>query len=175
MDLEEVYRTLLDMLDRERSSSKLTEIDENLYKEILDFVRKTQIEEFRDDIEKIKIFIKIKETLSELLFKRVEKMVLYALYASRDKEYIEPRNIMSSEKEFYSEILRKIKEKLEEIEKKEDNNKITVRILKDLPEIVGIDGKIYGPFKKEDVVNLPKENAEALIKRGVAEEIGISR
>ncbi len=175
MDLEEVYKAVLDMLDRERSSSKLNEIDENLFNKVLNFIKSTKIDEFKDDIEKIRIYIKIKETFSEFVFKRVEKMVLYALYASRDKEYIEPKNLMSSEREFYSQILKKIKEKLLEIEKSNDNGKITVRLLQDLPEIVGIDGKIYGPFKKEDVVNLPKENAEALIKRGVAEKIDVLR
>mgnify|MGYP000061759932 CR=1 FL=1 len=46
-----------------------------------------------------------------------------------------------------------------------------VRILKDLPPIVGIDGKIYGEFKVEDIVTLPKPNAEVLIKQGVAQRI----
>jgi len=31
--------------------------------------------------------------------------------------------------------------------------------------------KIYGPFKPEDVASIPKENAKALIKQGVAAEV----
>lgn len=48
---------------------------------------------------------------------------------------------------------------------------ITIRILKDLPPIVGADGRLYGDFKKEDVVTLPEPNAKVFIKQGVAEKI----
>ncbi|MBN1454644.1 MAG: DNA replication complex GINS family protein, partial [Methanomicrobia archaeon] len=43
-----------------------------------------------------------------------------------------------------------------------------VRILDDIPPFMGIDGRIY-KVKREDVIMLPKTNAEILCKRGVAE------
>lgn len=49
--------------------------------------------------------------------------------------------------------------------------KRTVRMLEDLPPIVGVDGKTYGSFKAEDVVTLPEPNAKVFIKRGFAELI----
>jgi DNA replication initiation complex subunit (GINS family) len=52
---------------------------------------------------------------------------------------------------------------------------VTVRILKDLPSIVGVDGKVYGAFKKEDVVTLPRANAETLVNRGAAEKIDLGK
>lgn len=51
--------------------------------------------------------------------------------------------------------------------------KVTVRILKDLPSIVGADGKVYGAFKQEDVITLPEPNARVLIGQGAAEAIEI--
>jgi len=48
-----------------------------------------------------------------------------------------------------------------------------VRFLQDIPEIVGVDLKIYGPYKKEDVGSLPKENAKALIMQGAAVQIEV--
>ncbi len=48
---------------------------------------------------------------------------------------------------------------------------LAVRFLEDVPAIMGIDMKEYGPFKREEVAALPLENAEALIRRGVAERI----
>lgn len=50
-----------------------------------------------------------------------------------------------------------------------------VRFLKDVPEIVGVDLKLYGPYKKEDVGSLPVQNASALIKQGLAKEIDVKR
>jgi DNA replication initiation complex subunit (GINS family) len=49
--------------------------------------------------------------------------------------------------------------------------KILVRLLRDVPSFVGADLKTYGPLKSEDVVLLPAQNAESLVKRGIASEI----
>jgi DNA replication initiation complex subunit (GINS family) len=46
-----------------------------------------------------------------------------------------------------------------------------VRFKTDLPQIIGVDSKTYGPFKKEDVATLPRENALPLIKRDAVQEI----
>jgi DNA replication factor GINS len=46
-----------------------------------------------------------------------------------------------------------------------------VRFLKDIPEIVGVDLKIYGPFKKEDVASLPSANGQALERQGAVKVI----
>jgi DNA replication factor GINS len=46
-----------------------------------------------------------------------------------------------------------------------------VRFLQDIPEIVGVDLKIYGPFKKEDVASLPAANCQALEKQGAVKVI----
>lgn len=48
-----------------------------------------------------------------------------------------------------------------------------VRFLQDIPEIVGTDLKIYGPYKKEDVGSLPNQNARALVKQGAAKQIEV--
>jgi DNA replication factor GINS len=48
-----------------------------------------------------------------------------------------------------------------------------VRFLEDIPEIVGVDLRIYGPFKKEDVASLPAPNAHALERQGAAKPIEV--
>ncbi len=48
-----------------------------------------------------------------------------------------------------------------------------IRFLKSVPAIMGIDMKTYGPFKPEDVASIPVENAENLIRRGLAKEVEI--
>ena len=51
---------------------------------------------------------------------------------------------------------------------------VAVRFLKDFEEITGIDHNVYGPFGKEDVSILPKENARGLVKREIAENIELA-
>lgn len=46
-----------------------------------------------------------------------------------------------------------------------------LRFLKDVPAIIGVDMKTYGPFTIEDVASLPSENANILIKQGFTEKI----
>ena len=50
--------------------------------------------------------------------------------------------------------------------KAEQNERITIMVTHEIPAFMGTDGKIYSG--KPGVKKIPKENAEALIKRGVA-------
>ena len=44
----------------------------------------------------------------------------------------------------------------------------TVRMLYDVEAFIGLDDLSYGPLEKNDIVNLPLENANALMARGAA-------
>ncbi len=48
---------------------------------------------------------------------------------------------------------------------------LLVRFVKDVPAIMGVDLRTHGPFLKEDVADLPPENAASLIRQGLAVEI----
>jgi len=52
--------------------------------------------------------------------------------------------------------------------------RILVRFSCEVPAIVGVDMKSYGPFKPEDLVVLPRNNAETLIRRGVATAVELT-
>ncbi len=58
--------------------------------------------------------------------------------------------------------------------KKEKISYIPIRFLKNTPPLVGIDLINYGPFEKEDIANLPQQNANILIMEKFAEKIDIS-
>lgn len=44
----------------------------------------------------------------------------------------------------------------------------TIRFMKNIPAIMGADLKSYGPFVAEDVASLPTQNAQVLVKQGLA-------
>ncbi|MHA1917113.1 MAG: DNA replication complex subunit Gins51 [Candidatus Ranarchaeia archaeon] len=56
-------------------------------------------------------------------------------------------------------------------EKSEKPQYLFVRFKTDLQSVIGVDSKIYGPFKAEDMVTLPFENAKSLIERDVVQEV----
>ncbi len=49
-----------------------------------------------------------------------------------------------------------------------------IRIKKEAPELIGLDLRIYGPFQKEDIVNLPRKNARILVNEKFAEYFEVS-
>jgi DNA replication factor GINS len=50
----------------------------------------------------------------------------------------------------------------------------TIRFLKNIPAIMGADMKSYGPFVAEDVASLPPQNAQILVKQGLAVLVEVS-
>jgi DNA replication initiation complex subunit (GINS family) len=50
----------------------------------------------------------------------------------------------------------------------------TIRFLKNIPAIMGADMKSYGPFVVEDVASLPPQNAQILVKQGLAVLVEVS-
>ncbi len=50
---------------------------------------------------------------------------------------------------------------------------IVVRFLQPIPAIMGIDMKAYGPFQPEELGTIPAQNAENLIKRGIAKKVEV--
>jgi DNA replication factor GINS len=49
-----------------------------------------------------------------------------------------------------------------------------IRFLKNIPAIMGADMKSYGPFVAEDVASLPPQNAQILVKQGLAVLVEVS-
>lgn len=56
----------------------------------------------------------------------------------------------------------------------EEHPRVMIKMLTEMEKIVGIDNREYGPFLENDIVNLPKDNAKALISKGVARLIKAS-
>ncbi len=55
--------------------------------------------------------------------------------------------------------------------KKDMENKKQIKVIKYIEEYRGIDGNIYGPYRVGDIVELPNEEAEWLIKNGFGEPL----
>ncbi len=54
------------------------------------------------------------------------------------------------------------------------HKRVAVRFLKPIPAIIGSDMQTYGPFTTEDVASVPVENANILVKQGLAQLIEVS-
>ncbi len=193
-------KELIEIQRKEKVSPYLQDLGENFYQEVKELINRkySSYSKLRD--EDVSIFSlalqeleNIKNIALDLYETRERKIVSNALYFVKSGEEIEYENLTKEEAEIMRHIINTLKdsrrkilnfgidrreirtlieEKKEEEEEEEENiSYITVRILRDLPSIAGIDGKVYGEFKAEDIVTLPESNARALINSGEAEEL----
>ena len=94
-------------------------------------------------------------------------------------EEVKPAKVIISVNEETMEIVDSDKytpqeELIKPVKSKEKFNYVLLRFLEKTPALVGIDLINYGPFEKEDIANIPRENAKILIYEKAAEEIDIS-
>ena len=172
----------------ERSSPNLTKIDENTFKKLMEYLdeRKKIIEEGRREgseigkemAEKAEMEYKnAKKIIDDFLMRREKKIMENAIRA-----YItgirDTTNMTKEEISLYNMILKAIDEFMnlikseEKVEvKKEKSNLILIRFIDNVPQFK-FEEKIYGPFKKEDVANLPRKVGEILINAKKAVIIG---
>lgn len=142
----------------------------------------------------------IRKILREIYEKRENKIVQHALVSSRFNES-SLSNMLSEENLFYNHlknILNKFRKEIlenillknlpnitveelkteikKEIEVKKVEEKLIrlLRILEPVPQFVGEDLVVYGPFESEDVASFPTNIADLLIIKKKAEEINPS-
>ncbi len=128
-----------------------------------------------------RLLVREKEMAKRLLDELRETRLRKIVNAAKNGNAISVSDLMEEEKK----LLRSFNDSLasfspeqtgkkEQASEPEAGTKLTVvRFLQDIPEIVGVDLKIYGPYKKEDVGSLPYQNAQGLIKQGAARPIEI--
>ncbi|MFH1402714.1 MAG: hypothetical protein ABIH11_00410 [Candidatus Altiarchaeota archaeon] len=161
-DLERIYRL-------EKNSTTLQEITEDFFSQAAQLVESPEVAQHRDYI---------KDILNEVYERRRTKILLHAARTLDKPE--NPKHATINELELYRRIISMLAENHRIIfdhkpmaEKPVDVEKKRVRLLQAIPVIVGPDAVEYGPFKADDVVELPVESAGILLKQGVAEDVHV--
>ena len=149
-----------------------------------DSIFSPQIQKTRKQIENTQ------KILKELYERRENKIIQLALFSSRTKtDTIETSEMLEDECDFYKRIVKNLnyfrenvlyslvrgnygkteKPKEIKIEDLPKSNLKTVRIIQPIQKFVGEDLTNYGPFEKEDIINLPSNIVDILIKNNHAE------
>ena len=184
------YTFFYETWQREKENSELQRLDKQFYSEMGEHI-KAHREEFQmldDKTLRARLAIeednRIEQFLKDLIWTRYRKI----FEATFRGQHISSELLTSEEEVIYRDILTahekaKIVEKdilrghppkIEEVKAVDRSKKtLLIRFLQAIPAIVGSNTKVYGPFKVEDVASLPIENAESLIKRGIAVKVEI--
>ena len=179
----------------EREKTQLTSLNEAFYGAMRDFLKAKSIrakEEINPTIKKIleEKLNRIKYVVDDLLDIRTKKIIQAIL----NKEEItaslarEEQNFYDRMKQLYDVYKKDIfspkdiaytdvdslvgKEIAEEVT--ESIEYVAIKFIKNFGVFSSIDGKTYGPFEKEDICLLPKENAIGLVRTEIAENIELA-
>ena len=185
-----MFAKLMDIWKKERVNNQLQVLKPDFYTELKNFIEKLNEDEKTLDQNTLKGKLlkneirRVKKIASELLETRFHK-ILKAIIEDRSisLEILTKEEELTYEKiiegfQFFENLNKKISNDRKINEKNSvhtiDKSKILIRLLKDVPLIIGIDMRSYGPFKKEDMASLPATNAELLISRDAAVKVEIN-
>lgn len=182
-----MYRKLYDAWLKEEEKSEIQSLPEDFFKNVSSYFKELRVEVRGLDEKSLRAKLKRQELekaiwLTKCLIEKRLKKIVKSLF--EEKKDIPQNNLTAEEKMIY-EYLEKASKGLEETIKRilegrilntsfvEEKEKIILRFLKETPSIVGVNLKVYGPFKAEDVVSIPLKNIEGLVKHGIAKKISI--
>ena len=94
----------------------------------------------------------------------IEKFILTSEDETKEREEMILASILGGKSKLLQSIALKTKTQL-----------VSVRILKEVEQMIGSDSENYGPFKPEDIVTIPFENAQTLITENLAVKIRIEK
>ncbi len=193
---------LNDILRNERKS-KLVPLGSDFYEKVAGQLRELEAEKSRiEDISGSKYAIiddelrTARKSIENIIERRIGKIIKEASLHASSKQKADTDSMTPEERNLYNKLLELMTEwrsalldkvfkkerpppahvAAENVEDKKDISKeyIVVRLLRDIPTFVGVDGRNY-TLAKEDVVVLSAVNAKALINRNAAVQIKMKR
>jgi DNA replication factor GINS len=186
----EKFALLLEAWRRERYKPELQHLPRDFFSEMSEFASLLREQTRMLDRGTMRSRIALKERenaermLGELSQLRIKKIILselsstpiVATFLTKDEKRLQAdlRDLLSDNNERLKRILIGSAIQVEKRPPAKNNLKM-IRFLRAVPAIIGIDMKTYGPFKPEDLASMPIENAENLIRRGIAKEVEIQR
>ncbi|KYH37922.1 MAG: hypothetical protein AYL28_004780 [Candidatus Bathyarchaeota archaeon B23] len=180
------YLRLFEAWRRERWSRELQRLPEGFLEEMRDYARRLREQGRMLDRSSIvgRIAERERENAERMWRELLELRVRKIVEAVLEGRALPIEALTPEEKGLHASLGRLMAEHLEKMRSSQPREvaiprgrppkgmKI-VRFLQPIPAIIGVDMKTYGPFKAEDVALLPEENAENLIRRGIAKEVEI--
>ncbi|WP_455276760.1 DNA replication complex subunit Gins51 [[Eubacterium] cellulosolvens] len=186
-----MYNELFNIWKKEKTNDELQYLESDYYQQLISFLTKIKgnKKDFNDE--------NLEQTLSKKELHKIEKLVLETIELRFQKMVkaissgiqVPSKVLTKEEKTIYEELMKgfqffknfknqmirdEIDKKSESDESPIEDTKILVRFIEDVPSLIGVDMKTYGPFKKEDIAMLLVDNAKVLIDRGAAVNIKIN-
>lgn len=180
------YQELYEMLRKEKYNEALQPIPKNFLDEAAAYLEEKKAILAREDEKKLfsetlrmtrkqleNTIAMIKE-LSTIRQRKIVNLAITAVLTGISKR--DSENMLKHEEELFEVLVKQLehcqKELAEKLEgKKESSSNLLIRFTQDVQAFLDAEGKELGPFKRNDVANLPIEIASILIADGKAAKI----
>ena len=200
MDEDEIsYKNLRKIQQMEKNSPVLTGLKSGFYNELFEYLEKLDKRLEKESSSQKQILLKdeIQNTRKIVanVYEQREKKILLAAVSKARSGNPDLKNMLDVEKNLFDAVLglllqsrewflenktkknenvtnsEKTESKKENIvEEKQENSNPVLLVTKGIPEFIGTDTKRYN-LRKDDVVSMPENMSDMLLKRNVAEKI----
>jgi len=194
------YISLRKIQEMEKKSPVLTDLTQNFYNDLSKFLKSLNSRlENEKSPQKTTLLTDEIQNISKIalnIYELREKKILLAAVSKVRGGNPELKNLTDEEKNLFNTVLTSMRntrvkilknkeknnekttnsvekekpEENEEIEEEKENNNPIVRVTQNIPEFIGTDKNKYN-LRKDDVLSLPKDMSEMLLKRGAIEKI----
>ncbi|MGC8651905.1 MAG: hypothetical protein ACP5UH_01480 [Candidatus Micrarchaeia archaeon] len=156
------YDYLWKLLQEEKQTNALLPIAKDFYSSATKLISGNRHDATQDNTEKANVA----KILLDLFERRKQKILLYIAYGKQL-----PAQVDSHETEFYDALIKIVKAEKLAIEDK--HNKVVLRAVKDIPEIILPSGSKIGPLAKGDVVEADSINDDMnfLLNNAICEKL----
>ena len=165
----------------EKNTQQLVELSPDFYSELSSFIsgeKKIYLDSLKNfSVAETRDFTNMKKMIEEIFSMREKKLLAHALSASRTKE-TSFSHMTTQEKELFTKIvgLLEVHSSMpgmffsgnENSSQPRSASLLHVKMVSDVPSFVGGDMKEWGPFRKNDEVELPTRVARLLTERKLA-------
>jgi DNA replication factor GINS len=173
-----LYSELYKAWKSEKSSALPQPLPADFYRQTMMYLNGINDELSTTDTHTIqgRLLVTEKEMTERLLIELRQTRIQKIVSSAQNQIPIQPTSLIEEEPNVFEKIKQSLSSLRQQPPDRQDdqNGELSVvRFLEDIPEIVGVDLRIYGPFKKEDVASLPAPNAHALERQGAAKAIEV--
>jgi DNA replication factor GINS len=176
-----MYSELYKAWKSEKGSLSPEPLSKDFYQRVASYLKALEEDSLSTDSQSIQAVLttREKEIANRLLNELRETRLRKVLESAKNGTSISRDQLTEEEQALVKTIdtslmeLRTPQDRKTEAPPSEQIDIAVVRFLQDIPEIVGVDLKIYGPYKKEDVGSLPNQNAQALVRQGAAKVVEV--
>ena len=179
-----MFDELAEAWKREFHSPELQQLRPGFFKDLSSYIRRLREAQHNLDTKSLKSLViedeiaRLEQLVTQLLDRRLNKL-------SSRPDQVQSSELESLEKEANQTLsgltrdydrMKKdlVQGRQPSIARSKDGEFVLVRFEKDVPSVMGVDLKTRGPFRREDVAKLPRENAESLISQRAAVEIAVA-